>query len=170
MPETKDLLLNKARFKDWEEMLRNVWRHEESAQYMLWSLTTTEADAKARMERTLAYQEQNPCAWFVYEKESGQAIGFAGMIPVSEGVYEDCGICIGPAFVGQGYGKQILSALTEYAFSQCGAHTFLCACRSQNAPSRGMILGCGFQYTHSERRIDGRNGESYTLEFYELTK
>ena len=55
--ETKDLILGKARLSDWKAMYENVWSHPESARYMLWSVTTSEADARSRMERTIAFQK-----------------------------------------------------------------------------------------------------------------
>ena len=79
MPETKDLLLRKAALDDWRHMLRNIWSQPESARYMVWSITTTEEDAVARMERTIAYQAAHDYHWTVVEKASGQAIGWAGM-------------------------------------------------------------------------------------------
>ena len=36
MLETKDLILDKAKFEDWEAMYRNVWRHPESGRNMQW--------------------------------------------------------------------------------------------------------------------------------------
>lgn len=49
----------------------------------------------------------------MYEKSSGQAIGFAGMEEMEPGVYEDMGIALGPDFVGRGYGKQIVNAMVD---------------------------------------------------------
>ena len=106
--------------------------------------------------------------YFVYEKKSGQAIGFAGMMEIAPNVYEDTGIAIGPAFVRKGYGRQILMALVNLAFEELGATKFVASCRSQNDASRQLQLACGFVYSHSEDRTDPRNGEPYVLEFYEL--
>lgn len=164
MYETNRLILKKAEFPDWEQMYRNVWQHAQTARYMLWSVTTDEEDAKERMRRTIAFQRDHS-AWTVYEKASGQAIGFAGF-QNENGVCEDTGICVGPAFVGKGYGKEILNALLDISMEQCGAREFIVSCRSENAASRGMILGCGFRFSHQESRIDFRNGTAYTLEFY----
>lgn len=168
MLETKDLLLRKAVFGDWRDMYRNLWSHGESARHMLWSVTLTEEGAQARIERTIAFQEKNH-AWLVIERKSGQAIGFAGMVQISEGVWEDTGIAIGPEFVGRGYGKQILTVLMDYAARELGACQFICSCRSENAASRGMILSCGLSYLHTENRIDPRNGQKYFLEFYQMS-
>lgn len=166
MYESKRLILKHPDFSDWAAMLHNVWRHEETARYMLWSVTTNEADAQERMRRSIAFQEGKP-AWFVYEKSSGQPIGFAGFCEIEEGVFEDTGIAVGPAFAGKGLGKEILNLLTRIAKEKYGAVRFVASCRSKNEASRNMILGCGFRFTHQEDRTDPRNGAAYLLEFYE---
>ncbi len=167
MLETNDLYIRKAVFADWEDLYRNIWSQEESARYLLWNVTTSEEEAQQRMYRTLEWQK-NHFAYTVYEKSSGQAIGFAGMEEIRPGIYEDTGIAIGPKFIRRGYGKQILTALTTYCFSQLQAAAFLCSCRSENHASKRMQLSCGFRYQHSEKRIDPRTKQEYILEFYEL--
>lgn len=164
--ETKDLILRKPDFADWQDLYRNLWSREESARFMFWEVTRSEANAKDRMRRTIRYQATRP-VWVVYEKARGCAIGFAGMVETSPGVYEDAGIALGPEFTGKGYGKQILNALTDHAFGALRASRFLCACRTENIPSRRMILGCGFRYTHTEQKTDPRNGEVCHLEYFE---
>lgn len=167
MIETKDLILRKGRFSDWKAMYQNVWRHPETARYMLWDVTESEADARSRMERTVAFQSAHPGTFTVEEQQSGQAIGFAGLNEISPGVWEETGIAIGPAFTGRGYGKQIVNALVAYAFEKQNGERFVYAARSQNAASIALAKSCGFVYTHSESRVDPRNGAEYTLNFYE---
>ena len=106
----------------------------------------------------------------VVGKDSGTAIGFAGIIEVEAGVYEDCGVALGPEYVGKGYGKQILTALVELVFGTLSAHRFICSCRSENTASRRLQLSCGFTFSHSEERIDPRTETPYVLEFYTLEK
>ena len=166
MPETKDLLLRKAVLADWQAMLRNIWSHPESAKYMVWSVTTTEEDAVARMERTIAYQASHDFHWTVVEKASGQAIGWAGMEKHSEGVWGETGVALGPAFTGKGYGKQILNFLTDYAHDQLGAKRFVACCNSKNQISRALQLRCGFTFTHTEEVFHPRDQITYTLEHY----
>lgn len=151
MIETRDLILDKGKFEDWKSMYKNIWSHDESAQYMLWRPVHTEEDAQERMKKNISFMEKCELAWFIYEKSSGEAIGFAGMEQISEGVYEDTGIAIGPAFTRRGYGKQILMALV-------------------NEASKQLQISCGFQYTHSEEKIDVRNENEYILDYYELLK
>lgn len=98
---------------------------------------------------------------------TGEAIGFAGITKIADGVYEDTGIAVGPAFVRRGYGKQIVTALLEYCFWELGAERFVYSCRSLNLASHALALSCGFRRTHSETRTDPQNGSNYVLEFYE---
>lgn len=166
MPETKDLILRKAVLEDWRDMYRNIWSHPESAKYMVWSVTSSEEDAVARMERTIAFQSSHDYHWTVVEKSSGQAIGWAGMEILTPGVWGETGIAIGPEFTGKGYGKQILNALTDYARDQLGATRFVACCNSENLVSKKLQFGCGFSYTHSEEVIHPRDQVPYTLDYF----
>lgn len=163
MIETPDLILRKAVFSDWESIYRNIWRHEESARYMVWSVTKSEEDAKARMERTIRFEAEHEHKWTVIEKKSGEAIGWAGLELIEDGLCEETGVALGPAFTGRGYGRQILEALCIYAKETLGAERFMASCREQNLPSLKLQRSMGFEYLRSEEKTDPRNGEKYTL-------
>lgn len=111
MLETKDLILKKADFTDWKSIYKNLWSHAESAKYMLWRPIHTKEEAQARMHKNITCMMHNELAWFVYEKRSNEAIGFAGMEKIDCNVYKDTDIAIGPQYTRKGYGKQILQAL-----------------------------------------------------------
>ena len=108
--ETKDLILKKAEFEDWKTIYYNLWRHKESAKYMLWQPTETDEDAKDRMKRTIAFEEkpENKYALFVYLKKTGEAIGFAGMRELERGIYEETGIALGEKVTGDRYLRHFL--------------------------------------------------------------
>ena len=131
--ETTDLLLKKAVQDDWKDMYENLWQYKESAKYMLWNVTTSEADAFSRMERTVEFEKKEKYALLVYEKRTGKAIGFAGMRELEPGVFEESGIAIGPAFTGKGYGKQILNTAMRQNFVPAAAkqilHPIIYRCR-----------------------------------------
>lgn len=158
--ETKDLILGKARFSDWRAMYENVWSHPESARYMLWSVTTNEADARSRMERTIEFQKTHD-TYLVYEKISGLAIGFAGVEAVPPDACQEAGICLGPGYVGRGYGRQILEALMAHSRSAYGAKKFFYFTRENNAASKGLAKTMGFRLLDAEEKNDPRNGEPY---------
>lgn len=165
MVETKRLRLDKGRASDWADMYRHVWSRPESAKYMLWDVTTNEADARSRMERTIAFQK-NHDTYLVYEKASGQAIGFAGVESVEPGVCQEAGICLGPDFVRKGYGREILHGLMRHAVEQYGAEVFLYTSRAENAASRALAEGAGFVPVREETRIDPRDGCDYVQIIY----
>lgn len=159
MLETQDLILDKAKFEDWEPMYRNVWRHPESARYMMWQATGRKEEAPERMRRTIEFQKSHD-TYLVYLKATGEAIGFAGVEQLSPALWEEAGICLGPDFVGRGYGKQILRRLMDYA-KTLGAEAFVCSAREKNAASRALISSLGFAQAGAEERTDERDGSAY---------
>jgi len=163
--EATDIFLGKSCFSDWADLYRNVWSREESARYMLWNVVKSEEAAQEKMRRSLAWEKCHP-SYTVYERASGQAIGWAGIAEVAPGIWEDTGIALGPDYTGRGYGRQVLNALVRYCREELGAATFVCACRAENRPCRSMLLACGFQYDRAQGRTDPRDGRAYRLEFY----
>ena len=91
MIETESLILDKAKFPDWEEMYHNVWSQPESARYMDWNITTSEEAAKIRIAKTITFQKSHD-TYLVYEKLSGKAIGFAGIEKIEPYIYQEAGI------------------------------------------------------------------------------
>ncbi|MCQ2538449.1 MAG: GNAT family N-acetyltransferase [Lachnospiraceae bacterium] len=164
--ETENLLLRKACRADWKDMYENLWRHDESARYMLWEPTHSEADAVIRAEKSEVFQRYHKYTFFIQEKESGKVIGFAGMKEIEPGICEDTGIAIGPSFVGHGYGTQVLKALLAAA-KEAGAVKFVYSARIANEPSRKLAKRCGFVVTGTDSRVDPRDNSTYVLEFSE---
>ena len=161
MLETRDLILDRGKFEDWEAMYRNVWRHPESAKYMQWRVTERPEDAPDRMRRNIEWQKVHD-TYFVYLKSTGEAIGFAGVERISPTLWEEGGICLGPDYVGRGYGRQILQCLLDYAKAQ-GAEEFVAYAWEKNAASRALIASMAFSQIGSEERVDDRDGSGYTM-------
>ncbi|MDE6202714.1 MAG: GNAT family N-acetyltransferase [Lachnospiraceae bacterium] len=162
--EAEDIILGKAKYKDWRSMYRNVWSRPETAEYMVWKVTSDEDGARERIQRTIAWQETHD-AWLVYEKGSRQAIGFAGVEEIEPLIYHETGIALGPEYVGRGYGKQILRLLMKYCIT-LGGQEFCYSTRSGNLASKALALSCGLVYQYSEQRTDQRSGKPYELEIY----
>lgn len=123
MIETQSLILDKAKFSDWKEMYDNVLSRPESARYMAWDIVTSEEDARIRIRKTITFQKEHD-TYLVYEKSSGRAIGFAGVEEIEPYIYQETGICLGPDYVGKGFGKQILQGLIQYCKEEYGAREF----------------------------------------------
>ncbi|MCD8085032.1 MAG: GNAT family N-acetyltransferase [Clostridiales bacterium] len=163
--ETPRLLLRKAVPADTESLYRSLWSRPEAARYMLWQPTATWEEAWQRMGRTIAHQRDH-LAWTICEKSTGKAIGFAGITPLSPGVYEDTGLALSPDCWRQGYGREALEALVACCFHRLGGTALVCSCRRENTASRQLQLSCSFRYTHSEERTDPRDGGAYVVDFY----
>ena len=168
MYETDRLQLKHPVFSYWEGMYRNLWCHRESAEFMLWNVTTSPEEAQERMRRSIAFQEGKP-AWFVYEKCSGEPMGFAGFREIEPGVFEDTGIAVGPAFVGKGYGKEILNLLTRIAKEEYGAVGFIASCRSCGQKMRWYRRSDGTaKAPESEKKAEEENAFSFHMENGEI--
>lgn len=162
MIETNDLIIDKAKFSDWEEMYREVWSQPECARYMMWNLTQSEEDAKARIQRTLDFQKTHD-TYFVYEKAGGKAMGFAGVERLAPFVYAETGICLGVDYMRRGYGKQIVQALMDYVKREFGARAFVYSARAENTASNKLAAAFGFTLIAAEDKIDDRDGHGYRM-------
>lgn len=160
MIETKDLIIDKAKFSDWEEMYKNVWSQPECAKNMMWRVTTSEEDAKTRITNTIEFQKTHD-TYLVYEKASGKAIGFAGVEEMAPFVYEEAGICLGVNFMRKGYGKQILAGLIDYVKREFNAKAFVYSTREENTASVKLAESFGFKHIATEEKTDDRDGHSY---------
>lgn len=167
MLETKDLVLDKAKESDWEEMYRNVWSRPEIAEYTPWRVSASEEDAKERIIKTIEFQKKHD-TYFVYEKASGKPIGFAGVEKLSPRVYEEAGICLGPDYVGKGFGKQILQCLIDQCKKEFGAEEFIYSAHEGNAASHGLAKSMGFAEIAREQRTDSHDGRCYNWIKYSI--
>lgn len=165
MLETKDLILDKAKFSDWEKMYKNVWSRAEIAKYTVWRVSESEDDARERILKTIEFQKTHD-TYFVYERASGQPIGFAGVEKSAPKIFEEAGICLGPDYFGRGYGKQILKCLIEYCKQNFGAEEFIYTAREDNTASHALAKSFGFKKISSE--IREQNGLNYTWIKYSL--
>ena len=167
MIETRDLLLDKGAISDWKALYQNVWQHEETARYMKWTAQKTEQEGYEMTLRLLEFQKIHPAAYFVYEKQSRTPIGFAGIRDAGNGVFEDAGIAVGPAYTGKGYGKQILAALVHQAFDELGAKKLIYSCWADNTASNHLAQSAGLRFVSCEETIDQRSGKTFMMNYYE---
>lgn len=167
--ETKDIILGKARQEDLESIYNNYWCSETSAKYMLWVPQKNLEEAQDRLNRTINYQKDN-FAFFIYEKATGQAIGQVAMKEIEKGIWEDCGIGMGENFVGKGYGKQILTCIINYLFSELNAEKIICSCHPDNIASQKMQLSCGMKYTHTQPYTREKDNLTYMSIYHSITK
>ncbi len=143
-------------------MYCNVWSQSESAKYMAWNITTSEEGAKIRIIKTIAFQKEHDTC-LVYEKSSGNAIGFAGVEKIEPYIYQEAGICPGPYYVGKGFGKQILQGLIQYCKEEFSAKEFIYSTGEENRTYSRLAKSSGFTVISSVPKTDRKDGHSYHL-------
>ena len=150
--EGDQIRLRKALEKDWKSMLENVWSDEHVYRWMLYQPTLTEEEARERCQRSMAYQRDH-YAWFVAMKDTNEAIGLCAIKETEKGHFEESGICIGTAYQGRGYGKEIVRLLLDLAFQKLGAEDFRYGYFRENEKSRKLAAHFGFRYDQTYEMI-----------------
>lgn len=166
MPETADLILRPGQSSDWEALYRNLWSQESVFRYLF---SRPSPSPEAARKKTEAYAQMHtdvPTEFFVIEKTSMQPIGIAGVKRLSSNIFTVTDIAIGPNFSGHGYGKQILSALTDLAFSELNAEELHYSCFAENEISKKLALSCRFTYSYSQEADLPKNGQTVILDHY----
>ena len=161
--EGRSIRLRKARESDYESMLHYVWSDPDVYQWMLYQPTLTKEEALARCRRSIAYQKEH-FNYFVALRETDEAIGLCGVQEWEPGRYEESGICIGTAFQGRGYGKEILSLLLDLSFRGLDAKDFLYSYFPENQRSKRLAEGFGFHFDLVYELVRPWDGAVKTIE------
>ena len=163
------IVLRKAKEKDALSMLKHVWGDEEVYRWMLYQPTLTEPDAEERCRRSIQFQKDH-LAWFVALKDTDEAIGLCAIRENTPGHYEESGICIGTAFQGKGYGKEIVSLLLELVFIRLGAEDVRYGYFQDNIKSKRVAEHFGFVYDHTEEMVRPWDGSPKKIDSCLLTR
>ncbi|MFQ6724252.1 MAG: GNAT family N-acetyltransferase [Clostridia bacterium] len=166
MFETKDLIIKKGKIEDAYNMHKNFWSQEESAKYMLWTVTKTVEDSKTKLSRWLEWQKEHT-QWLIYEKSTGEAIGFVGFDEIGENKFGNIGLGIGSSYVGKGYGTQVMNVILDYIKS-LGAREVEYSHLSGNIPSQKLAEKLGFKYMRKEKRVREWDKQEFDELFYTL--
>lgn len=105
----------------------------------------------------------------VYDKSTGEVIGFAGVKNVSDYDYAESGLCITRKCQGKGYGKELLLLLLSIVFDELHGDKFIYAAMEGNTISINLCRSCGFVYGSSKKVIRKWDNYEYVSESYTLT-
>jgi ribosomal-protein-alanine N-acetyltransferase len=100
-------------------------------------------------------------SFFVFRPGDDALVGGIGLSNVRRGVAETAslGYWTGQRYARQGYMTEALAQSLEFAFLRLRLHRIEAACLPTNAPSRGLLLKCGFReegYASKYLCIDGK--------------
>ena len=167
--EGKNIRLRKARKEDYQSMLKHVWGDEAVYRWMLYQPTLTEEDAIERCRRSMEFQKDH-YAYFVALKDTDEAVGLCAIKETAPGHYEESGICIGTAFQGKGYGKEIVALLLKLAFEELGAEDFRYGYFLDNDKSKKVAKSFGFRYDYTYELTRPWDGFVKTIESCIMTR
>lgn len=165
----KNIILRKAKEKDYLSMFENVWNNEDVYKWMLFTPTTTLEASKVRVHLSIIFQKDHYC-YFVSEKETDEAIGFCGVEEIKDGIFRECGICIGTKYQGRGYGKEVLGLLLDLSFNKLEGNTFIYGSFTDNTRSMAMAKKYGFSYLNKETALRNWDKCEKEINNYILTK
>lgn len=166
--EAEHIYLSKACDDDCEAMFNNIWSDEEISKYMNFKPIDNFEDAKEVLRQSIEYQKNN-MGYFVYLKENREAIGFAGIKRLSDGVYGESGLCIARKYQGKGYGKELLLLLQGIVFKELQGTKFVYACMRGNEKSKNLCLSLGYRYDRSETVVRKWDNYAYISDYYILS-
>ena len=167
--EGKHIRLRKAREDDWQSMLAHVWSDEAVYRWMLFQPTLTEEDARDRARRSAVFQQDHP-AWFIALADTDEAIGYCGMKEVGPGHFEECGICLGTAWQGLGFGTEAVGLMLDLAFLHLGAEDFRYSYFQGNEALKALAEHFGFVYDHSYEITRPWDGTTFVSDSCLLTR
>lgn len=86
--------------------------------------------------------------WLVFDKQSGQLIGRAGLEDrdYPEGTAMELGYMIAPEYQGKGYATEVCRAILTYAKEELEAESVNCLVDEKNVPSVRLVEKLGFTY------------------------
>lgn len=166
--EAKHIYLKKASMDDTAAMYQNVWSDRDISRYMNFKPIDNLDDAKIMMEQSIEYQKHS-MSFLVYDKETDEAIGFAGIKKVSESDYAESGLCIARKCQGKGYGKELLLLLLNIVFDELHGDKFIYAAMKENVVSINLCRACGFVYDSSKTVVRKWDNYEYVSEIFILT-
>jgi RimJ/RimL family protein N-acetyltransferase len=137
----------------------HLWANNESIQLMLggWHFPTNMNDQNKWFE-TLSCNSLNQR--FIVENETNKSIGMANIVNINfKDGNAEIGLLLDPEFQGQGYGKKIIDAISDYSFYQLRLNRLETTIISINQPSLKLFLNkCGWKQEGILRNWYYRNG------------
>ena len=105
--------------------------------------------------------------WLVFDKESGQLIGRAGLEDrdYPEGTTMELGYMIAPEYQRKGYATEVCRAILTYAKEELEAESLNCLVDEKNVPSVRLVEKLGFTYK-GKTDVTGVILNRYNIDFF----
>jgi RimJ/RimL family protein N-acetyltransferase len=157
-----NIILRCAQDNDYLSMLK-VWGDKDVYQWMLFTPTVEESDAKERNKRSMEYQKSH-YAYYIAKKDTNKPIGLCAIKEYEDGKIKESGIAIAIEYQGLGYGKEVLKLLLDLAFNKLDAKSFQYGYFIDNIKSKRLAEYFHFQYGGIEEMVRPHDQEKKITE------
>ena len=113
-----------------------------------------------------------PHVFAVVDRSGGHvvgSVGFVGRPRDEEGLSDELGYALSPAFWGRGLMTEVAKRVLEYGFTELGMKAIWCSHYEENDRSRRVIEKCGFSHVFDQRLSD-EFAEDRLTRFYVLLR
>lgn len=141
-------------FSHWSEedrdLAHRLWGDPQVSRYICAAGVFTPEEIDARLELEMANQAKYGFSYWPVFTLGGEFVGCCGLRPHGEGKVYEAGIHLLPEHWRQGYGREAMTAVLDYAFTALGAQAVFAGHNPNNTPSAGLIRSLGFTYLGDE--------------------
>jgi [ribosomal protein S5]-alanine N-acetyltransferase len=123
-------------------------------------------EAEAWVRDTMVHNAMRPRLSYnlaIVRKEDGQIMGWIGIGKASDPSLGEMsfGYALRPAYWGEGYMTEALTALLEFAFEELGARSVQGECDAQNPASARVMEKAGLIFVERRAEDDGSESDYY---------
>ncbi len=148
--QSERLFYSKGRVDDADKMFDNFYSEEKTAKFLLWKPFTDRGACARYVAGSIEYAKTHDY-FFIYEKASGEPIGYLSAEEHENGVWKNVAICFGTRFVSKGYGTEAMTFLLDYIKSKDGKEVEYTLFEG-NTASQKLAEKLGFSYVETRPR------------------
>ena len=168
---TDRLILRKIRLPDALDMYEYS-KDPEVTKYLLWdphpSVEHTRNYIDYLQDR---YRDGKYYDWAIVLRNSGKMIGTCGFSAIyPEHRYAEVGYVLNPAFRGQGYAGEALSAVLDFAFRRMMLNRVEAKCVDENEPSERVMQKVGMRFEGVARSALFVKGKFRDIKVYSILR
>ena len=169
--DTKQLHLRKIRLEDATRFFCFAGS-EAVTRYMFWKPHADVHESVASIEKTLSRYAQGNCwRWGIALKETDELVGIIDLLGIDEAT-KSCTFAymLAEEFWGRGFATEALSAVLGFAFDQLELEAVWAEHFGPNGASGAVMRKAGMKYTGTEPGKYEKNGISYDVPQYRITR
>ena len=147
---------------EWSRLRARSWRFLQPWEPS-WSLDALSRPAYRRRLKQYAadWERDDGYSFMIFCRDDRpQLVGGIALNNVQRGVADSAvmGYWMGEPFAGQGYMREAVPLVLDFAFHKLGLHRVEAACLEENARSRSLLTNAGFQFEGEARGLLKING------------